>query len=105
MPIKEGKSTWIIEQINQISKKYNFELTTPINKIPKDGLNAILFGIRDSFKVEMKNLGLNKVYNIQFEGIVNFIEEQYKSAPSSRIKRWASDFMRLKSVRNVRAVV
>ena len=96
MPIKEGKSTWIIEQINQISKKYNFELTTPINKIPKDGLNAILFGIRDSFKVEMKNLGLNKVYNIQFEGIVNFIEEQYKSAPSSRIKRWASDFMRLK---------
>ena len=96
VPIKEGKSTWIIEQINQISKKYNFELTTPINKIPKDGLNAILFGIRDSFKVEMKNIGLNKVYNIQFEGIVNFIEEQYKSAPSSRIKRWASDFMRSK---------
>ena len=44
----------------------------------------------------MKNLGLNKVYNIQFEGIVNFIEEQYKSATSPRIKRWASDFMRLK---------
>ena len=96
VPIKEGKSTWIIEQINQIGKKYNFELTTPINKIPKDGLNAILFGIQDSFKVEMKNLGINKVYNIQFEGIVNFIEEQYKSAPSPRIKRWASDFMRLK---------
>ena len=75
MPIKR-KSTWIIEQINQISKKYNFELTT-INKIPKDGLNAILFGIRDSFKVEMKNIGLNKVYNIG-EDIVNFIEEQLK---------------------------
>ena len=96
VPIKEGKSTWIIEQINQISKKYNFELTTPINKIPKDGLNAILFGIRDSFKVEMKNIGLNKVYNIQFEGIINFMKSSTKSAPSSRIKRWASDFMRSK---------
>ena len=43
--------------------------------------------------MEMKNLGLNKVYNINFEGIVNFLEEQHKNSSSPKLKRWAADYM------------
>ena len=92
-PIAERKSEWIIEQLEIIGKKFNFDLTTPVENISKKGLNAILYGINESFQMEMKNLGLNKVYNINFEGIVNFLEDQHKNSSSPKLKRWAADYM------------
>ena len=92
-PIAERKSEWILEQLEIIGKKFNFDLTTPIKNISIKGVNAILYGINDSFQMEMKNLGLNKVYNINFEGIVNFLEEQHKNSSSPKLKRWADDYM------------
>ena len=92
-PISERKSEWILEQLENIGKKFGFELSTPIKNISKKGLDAILYGINDSFQMEMKNLGLNKVYNINFEGIVNFLDEQYKNSSSPKLKRWAADYM------------
>tara|TARA_B100000683_G_C12510122_1_gene560421 strand:- start:1119 stop:3938 length:2820 start_codon:yes stop_codon:yes gene_type:complete len=92
-PIADRKSEWILEQLEIIGKKFNFELTTPIKNISKKGVDAILYGINESFQMEMKNLGLNKVYNINFEGIVNFLEEQHKNSSSPKLKRWAADYM------------
>ena len=85
-PIAERKSEWILDQLEAIGKKYNFELSTPINEISKKGLDAILYGINDSFQMEIKNLGLNKVYNINFEGIVNFLKDQHKNSSSPKLK-------------------
>ena len=92
-PIAERKSEWILDQLEAIGKKYNFELSTPINEISKKGLDAILYGINDSFQMEIKNLGLNKVYNINFEGIVNFLKDQHKNSSSPKLKRWAGEYM------------
>ena len=91
-PIAERNSEWILKQLEIIGKKFNFDLTTPIKDISKKGIDSILFGINDSFQIEMKNLGLNKIYNINFEGIINFIEEQYKNSSSPKLKRWASEY-------------
>lgn len=93
IPVKTTSNSWIINQIEKIGKLYDFKLTTPIKDIPKKGLNAILYGINESFSVELKAAKLNKSYNIKFEGIVNFIEEQYKHSTSMKLKRWANDFM------------
>ena len=92
-PIAERNSEWILKQLEIIGKKFNFDLTTPIKDISKKGIDSILFGINDSFQIEMKNLGLNKIYNINFEGIINFLEEQYKNSSSPKLKRWASEYM------------
>ena len=66
---------------------------TPIKNISKKGTDAILYGISDSFQIEMRSLGLNKTYNINFEGIVNFLEEQHKKSSSPKLKRWAANYM------------
>lgn len=92
-PIAEKKSDWISEQLKGIGKKFGFDENTPIEKISKEGIDAILYGMSDSFQVEMKSLGINKVYNINFEGIVNFIDEQFTNASSPKLKRWAADYM------------
>ena len=92
-PIAEHKSEWILEQLEIIGKKFNFDLNTPIKNISKKGTDAILYGISDSFQIEMRSLGLNKTYNINFEGIVNFLEEQHKKSSSPKLKRWAANYM------------
>ena len=71
--IGEYKSNWIFQQIEIIGKKYNFSLKTPINKIPKSALKFILYGIKDQFKVKNKIICVTHKYDIDFDGLVNFI--------------------------------
>ena len=45
------------------------------------------------FPDDAEHLYINKEYKIEFEGIANFIKNQYNEAASTSIKRWAADFM------------
>lgn len=87
------KNTWIFKQLEIIGKRFNFELSDPINSIPAEGLEMILFGGIEKFQVESKTLGVTRDYSIDFEGIANFIESQYNNADSTSIKRWAKTYM------------
>ena len=53
-PILKSNNSWITNQIETIGKKYNFNLSTPIKKIPKKGLDAILYGSKETFNIELK---------------------------------------------------
>ena len=90
----KSKKSWIYKQIELISKKFNFSLNDPIKKIPKNGMNAILYGLNDGLKVQNKSIGVNIDYVISFEGICNFISEQYHNNDSIRLKRWANNYFR-----------
>ena len=90
----KSKKSWIYKQIELISKKFNFSLDDPIKKIPKNGMNAILYGLNDGLKVQNKSIGVNIDYVISFEGICNFISEQYHNNDSIRLKRWANNYFR-----------
>ena len=43
--------------------------------------------------MDSKTLGVSRNYTINFEGIANFIESQYKNADSTSIQRWAKSYM------------
>jgi len=92
-PLGEQKSTWIFKQIELIAERYNFTLNTVINKIPKEALDIILYGGKEKFDVSSKQLGITRNYEIDFEGIANFIKNQFQETSSISIKRWASSFM------------
>ena len=90
----EGQNAkWFSKQIEGIGKKHKFDLSTPIKDINKEGLNAILYGMQENFTVEIKSVGVTKSYKIQFDGIVNFIEEQSKLSYVKSIERWANKYM------------
>ena len=50
--------------------------------------------IARKFNVVSKSLGLTRTYEIDFEGIINFILNQYSNAFSKKIKTWSKKFMR-----------
>ncbi|SDX17258.1 excinuclease ABC subunit A [Lutibacter oricola] len=92
-PIGEQKSSWIFKQLALIAERYKFQLSDPISKIPKEALDIILNGGNEKFEIVSKAMGITRNYEIDFEGIINFIENQYKHSETTSIKRWAKDYM------------
>ena len=92
-PLGEYKSSWIFKQLEVIGEKFNFAITDTIDKIPDEALQIILYGGKEKFTVESKSLGITKEYKIEFDGISNFIKNQYNESPSTSVKRWAKEFM------------
>lgn len=92
-PMGEQKNTWIFKQLQLIAERFQFKLNEPISKIPEEALQVILYGGNEKFDVKMEAMGITRTYEIDFEGIVNFIENQYNESESTSIKRWASNYM------------
>jgi len=92
-PLGPQKNSWIFKQLQLIADRYKFELTDPMHKIPKKALEIILHGGKEKYDVSSKTMGVTRSYEIDFEGIVNFIQSQYKNSESTSIKRWAKGFM------------
>lgn len=93
VPLGEQKNSWIFKQMQLIADRYKFKLSDPISEIPEEALDVILHGGNEKFSVASKAMGVTRNYEIDFEGIVSFIENQYKNSDSSSIKRWAKGFM------------
>ncbi|NQV78582.1 MAG: excinuclease ABC subunit UvrA, partial [Lutibacter sp.] len=93
LPIGEQKTSWIFKQLQLIADRYQFQLSDPISKIPKEALEIILNGGNEKFKIDSKVMGVTRAYEIDFEGIISFIESQYNLSESTSIKRWAKEFM------------
>lgn len=92
-PIGEQKNSWIFKQLQLIADRYHFQLSDPISKIPTEALEIILNGGSEKFDIISKTAGITRNYEIDFEGIVHFIENQHKTSDSTSIKRWAKEFM------------
>jgi len=86
------KKSWIFKQFETIAQRFEFSLADPWKDIPNDAKQIILYGGKDKFTVESKLLGVTRDYNIDFEGVANFIENQYKSNSTSLV-RWAKEYM------------
>ena len=93
IPLGEEKNSWIFKQLQLIADRYNFKLSDAIKSIPEEALNIILHVGNEKFSIASKTIGVTRKYEIDFEGITSFIENQYKSSESRSIKRWAKGFM------------
>ena len=93
IPLGEQKNSWIFKQIENIAERYQFKINDPIQAIPEAAMEIILNGGRETFSITSKTAGVTRNYEIDFEGIISFIENQHENAESTSIKRWAKNFM------------
>ena len=93
-PAGEYKAgSWIFKQLEAIGLKYGYTLDTPMQDISEEALDVILYGTNETFEVKRETLGITSTYKINFEGIINFIEDQNNEEASAAIARWAGSFM------------
>ncbi|GIM51783.1 UvrABC system protein A [Capnocytophaga cynodegmi] len=91
--IGEQKNTWIFKQLEIILHKFGAKLSDNVEDLPQEAIDIILYGAKEKYAVKSDVLGITREYEIDFEGIVNFIKNQHDNSDSVSIKRWASDFM------------
>ncbi|MBQ0733192.1 excinuclease ABC subunit UvrA [Aquimarina celericrescens] len=87
------KNNWVFKQLELIAKRFDFKLSDPIKKIPKEAMHVILHGGNEKFSINSKTLGVTREYKIDFEGVATFIENTYNNNDSTSLRRWARDFM------------
>ncbi|WP_299153850.1 excinuclease ABC subunit UvrA [uncultured Christiangramia sp.] len=87
------KKNWVFSQLELIAERFDFSLNDPINKIPKEALDMILYGGKEKFSKESKALGITRDFKIDFEGVASFIETTFKNNDSTSLRRWAKEYM------------
>ena len=93
-PAGEYKTgSWIFKQLEAIGLKYGYTLDTPLKDISDEALDVILYGTNETFDIKRETIGITSTIKVNFEGIVNFIEEQNNEEASAAIARWAGSFM------------
>lgn len=83
-PLGDYKNSWLYEKIDELLSKEELSIKTPIQDIPEELLNVILYG-NEGMEVVGKNA-------VRFEGIVQFIS-RHSGESSAAVQRWAQSFM------------
>ena len=92
-PVGNNSNSFVYKQIAGIYLKHSRQLRTPICDLPKDLIEDILYGTKNSFVIEKSIAGVTSKVNLECEGLVSFITRQYKQTNNRSIQRWAESFM------------
>ena len=71
-----------------VANAYGFTLDTPVKDIPKEGLDALLYGTKGKkIKMTRRNEYGTGNYEAEFEGVITNLQRRYKET-SSDLARW-----------------
>jgi excinuclease ABC subunit A len=88
--------SWTAKVIEAVAEEYGFSLHVPINKLPKEAVEIVLYGASEGkrFNVRYKRQGGGtNSYNAHFEGVVPNLLRRYKETNSDYIRGEIEKFM------------
>ena len=89
-PLGEYRDIWIFKKVEAILKRNKANLSTPINKIPDEVIDILLYG--DNVPVAVSSVKYPGTdWQTKFEGIIKFLEKQ-KEQGSDKTRKWIEDF-------------
>ncbi|MCL6258894.1 excinuclease ABC subunit UvrA [Aquiflexum sp. TKW24L] len=89
-PLGEYRDVWIFKKVEAILKHYKCTITQPIESLPKEVVDILLYGDKIEVAVEsVKYPGTE--WNTTFEGIVNFLQKQQEGG-TEKILDWVNEF-------------
>lgn len=77
-----------------LAQKYNFSLDEPLENLPKETIDKILYGTGDDeLTINKKSVYGGGTYQQKFEGIINNLERRYRDTSSNWIKDEIRSYM------------
>ncbi len=87
-------STIAAMYMEALAKKYNFSLDEPLENLPKETIDKILYGTGDDeLTINKKSVYGVGTYQHKFEGIINNLERRYHDTSSNWIKDEIRSYM------------
>ena len=93
-PLGPYRNSVIFWQIEAIAEQYGVDLKTPIDEIPDEALDKILYGTSDRIQLKNTPLGENINYFMTYEGIIKYVESQQEESSSQKVQKWASQYVK-----------
>jgi excinuclease ABC subunit A len=86
--------SWTYSILRTISEKFSFDLNTPIENIPRNIMEIILYGYKkEKLRIVYEKEDKQGVYMHQYEGVINNLRRRYLETNSDYIKRQIEQFM------------
>ena len=97
-PLGEYRDIWMFQVLKALGKKYNFSLSTPLEKLSEEHINFILNGAPDLLSVAVEYNKWNvQNYQITFDGIIKLLEEQQEKRSDAANADDLDTFRKLKT--------
>ncbi len=95
VPWASSTSEYYYELLQSLAAHYRIDMKTPLKKLPKSFIDVLLSGSTQSFRVRYHNKwGSLRVYETQFEGVLNQLERRYKETDSEYMREEYEQYMR-----------
>ncbi|WP_029452219.1 excinuclease ABC subunit UvrA [Clostridium algidicarnis] len=88
------KDSWTFSVLQALVKKLKFSLDTPIEDLPKNVVDILLYGLKDEkLKVHYEKEFSTGQFNHNYEGIINSLKRRYMETNSDYIKSEIEQYM------------
>ena len=93
VPLGKYKNQMIFWQVEAILKKYDCELKTPIDEIPEEALQEVLYGSLENVRIDKELVHTSSDYFVAFDGIVKYLRNVMDNDDSAAGQKWADQFL------------
>ena len=85
---------WYTNLLRVVSKKYGFDINTPVGKLTKKQIDIILYGTGDEkFKAQYTGQNSNYECETTYEGVIPNLERRYHDSESDYVRKNIEKFM------------
>lgn len=88
------RSVWIFNQLEAVSKKFNFDYDTKLSDLTEEQKDILLNGTTDKISFSYSYGGGKPVtYYHKFAGIIKYLKNYYNTTTSNNIREWVESYM------------
>ncbi len=92
LPLGKYKNQMIFWQISSLLEKYESTIDTPLEQIPDEAINEILYGSMSRVKIKREVMGSTSDYFVDFDGILKYLQAVIDTDDSQSAQKWADQF-------------
>ena len=92
-PLGKYKNQMIFWQVEAILKKYDCTLKTPIEDIPAEALQEVLYGSLENVRIDKELVHTSSDYFVSFDGIIKYLRQVMENDDSAAGQKWADQFL------------
>ena len=93
IPLGKYKNQLIFWQIDAILKKYDCDTKTPIQDIPEEAMNEILYGTLEDVRIAKELVHTSSDYFVAFDGIIKYLRDTMENDDTAAGQKWSDQFL------------
>ena len=85
--------TWYFSQLDDLARRYNFSLNTPVKELPEESIQLVLYGDGSRSHISRNQFGKLRAYFDGFEGVIPRLQRLYHDTESELSRAALEQYM------------